>query len=305
MGAIEVFFTGLMLICLDGQRDCPVKGPGLNTAWVVQATPGARPCGRTSVESTTLKLRFQRTDFDAELQPSGSASCRDDEENPGFTVCVLPQGEICLDVPGAEKLARQRREPSFRSLLDLAEIDSRFQGLRPHLQAEKSYLPSRIHFSLGSIGSGDLWPHEEGWQPVRWARSDGDRSGALPRALSDRMRVTYEGAREIRIHRCGTAASLSLVPREGGAQNPSVTFANETEVLRFEERGDFNVLSFLAWYYPLGKWATGDGRCPSAKGEEKAVLLRCRRPENLEYCACYGPNAAADTTFWPPVVRTP
>ena len=56
MVAIDVFFTGLMLICLDGQPNCP-KGPYAkdypNTAWVVQADGISEPCGWSSKLKTT------------------------------------------------------------------------------------------------------------------------------------------------------------------------------------------------------------------------------------------------------------
>src|ERR1700730_6495469 len=97
---IDVYFTGLMLICIAGQPECPKE----NTAWVVKADgTNSLPCGWKSDTTTTLQLRFKRDDFcpkEADLATC-VPNCRADNNDKTMVVCELedtkgPQHKVCI-----------------------------------------------------------------------------------------------------------------------------------------------------------------------------------------------------------------
>src|SRR4051794_38858821 len=173
--SIDIFFTGLMLICLDGQQNCPVGSFAKNTAWVVKADGTSKPCGWDSREVTELELEFSSGEFD--YTPSNFCNNKN-----GFTIrCILPEGDLCIDLPA---FPNNQLENSLQRLPRLDDVDRRFKELRVDRLNNAYYVPARIHFPPGLIGAGPKWPSDA--EPTLWFRSDGSEGGALPRELSDR-----------------------------------------------------------------------------------------------------------------------
>ncbi len=90
---IDVFFTGLMLICLYDQQNCP-KGQDEryypNTAWVVKADGPRRVCGWHSREETLLRLKIKKDDFESFISPL----CEENAERE--VICTFSARDICL-----------------------------------------------------------------------------------------------------------------------------------------------------------------------------------------------------------------
>jgi hypothetical protein len=292
---IEVMFSGLMIICLSGQQDCPTGSLG-NTAWVVQADGTSNPCYRPSNEVTQLEVRFPTAQF---FKPSGSwSNCKDDKDSK-YTQCNIYSDadypDLCV-VPKPPPTVQQL-DDSLRQMPRLAEIDRRFKTLNVSSLYTLSWVPIRIQFPPGEIGAGPTWPPS--YPPIEWLRSDSTKGGSLPRALSDRLKVTYQGASELAVTNCDGKSLIVLRPRPS-ATNPEVTFRNRAkdDVYPYSHDG-YDDLTFLAWYYRLGSWDTTYGTCPDFR-TENPVVLRCKRTDDT-YCA-RPPGGPGDTTHWPPMM---
>jgi hypothetical protein len=287
--AIDVFFTGLMLICLDGQPNCPVKGyqDYPNTAWVVIADGQGKPCGWNSNEITRLELRFLSLDF--QYTESNTSYCK--EQDNGFVRCLLPDGDLCVTPPAPA--LNQTIELSLRWVPRLDQVDRRFKGLRADRLSNPGYVPARINFAKGIIGSGPKWPLDV--NPVRWYRSDGSVGGPLPRELSDRLKVTYAGD-TLEIAPCDTQNPLIVL--KANSSNAAVEFRNRAENPTPDYVAEYDDLAYLLWYYRLASWDTTFGTCPNYSFVDRdAVLLRCVRDSQYG-CSSY-PPLASDTRYWP------
>lgn len=285
---IDVFFNGLMLICIAGQPNCPRVQE--NIAWVVKADGSSAPCGRTSPEITQLVFKFRENQFS--LKTFIEIKC---EPESGYSRCIFPAGirEICLKPsPITPTPENQIRPGSLQALPRLDEVDSRFKAVLDSRLGDLAYVPTRIHFPYGVIDAGPKWP--PGRTPILWYRSDGSAGGALPRELSDRLKVTYSQASTLKLNTCDDVPLAELVKVEGSdgivLQNAAIERPLAKSV------GEFDDLGYLVWYYPLGSWDASFGTCPN-----DARLLRCIR-EGRKDCA-YQPFLASDTTFWPPKIR--
>jgi hypothetical protein len=300
--SIEVFFGGLMLICLKGQQDCPVGNLG-NTAWVVKADGATNPCGWPSQEKTEkLVLQFPTAKF---FEASGSlkAKCNPAGMPNGIiTECILPYQnaypDLCL-IPDSPATTQQL-DSSLEQMPRLAEIDRRFIKLNATWLENTDWVPARIHFPLGVIGAGPKWPDPK--TPTQWSRSDGSKDGTLPRALSDKLSTTYQGATELKITTCNgsTLIKLNLKPLVTAGE---ITLLNRAAADISPDVVDdkYDNLAYLLWYYRLGEWDTNDGKCPYYdENNRDAVLLRCTRV-NHTYCS-RTVGGAADTTHWPPML---
>jgi len=292
--AIDVFFTGLMLICLEGQPSCPVNYRP-NTAWVVQADWNkSTPCGwQHSKEVTTLELRFLTDQFN--FIQSRPANCHKDDLDSTMTQCDLPTRKItdvCVDPIGSKA---QQLDPSLQLVPRLDEVDGRFKALDMELLKNLDFVPTQIHFSKGKIGAGPKWMRNN--MATLWYRSDGDAGGALPRELSDRLRVTYGDTRSLNINDCEGAPLITLTAKSGNAM---VVFRNRADVIVPDVVNGYDNLAYLLWYYRLGLWATDSKRCPEYTDNNKdAVLLRCARVGDHP---CSSFDFARDTVHWPPML---
>lgn len=287
--AVDVYLAGLMLVCFDGQPNCPVHGAGYgNTAWVVKVDSDmVKPCGWESRVKARLELRFKKTEIDPGAH---GLSCSDEGEE---TSCDLSEHVQIYVKPDPKPMPRdQRLEASLQWLPRINEVDYRFKAVDEARLKLDTYISNRIHFPTGVIGAGARWPPEG--NPRLWLRSNGDARGALPRELSDRVKVTYETARKIVIAKEDEAPLITLTPKPG-VDSAQVVLRNRGENLEPDKVGGFNDLTYLRWYYRLGTW--GRTECP-----RDAVLLRCFQEREGRDCYWYG-NFAADTKFWPTVLR--
>ena len=307
---IDVFFTGLMLICFDGQLSCP-KGPYAeqhtdkypNTAWVVRADGKSTPCGRTSPEETRLELTYSPEELN---RTDGQVKCEREKVGDRM-VCVLAddplEREICV-IPSSGTLARNKLlDEGFRGLPHLDEIDRRFKVLRME-KLKSPYVPTRIYFPDGVVNTGPKWPGADRNQTTPWYRSNGNAGGDLPRDLSDRLSVTYQAETSLSlvVTICGTNQSLIVLEPKLEAKTASVVFRNAAKKPPNPDLvGQFDDLDYLLWYYPLGSWDTPfSGTCPDFPSRD-AVLLRCIRDSD-KGCA-YRPSLQSDSIFWPTVVK--
>lgn len=294
---IDVFFTGLMLICLDGS-DCAREGHFPNTAWVVKADGPRKICGWEDQTSTTLELRFKETDF--KLTVDVDSVCGD-PENDVYS-CPLTRETICVvPRPAPEE---QRLEHSLQWLPQLDEVDQRFKAVLPERLEDKYYVSTRIHFPTGVVGAGERWPPRgaEAGFPRLWFRSDSSAGGALPRELSDRVQVTFERAEWLELSACDGKPWIVLraVARKEERRAAPVFIRNFADVVYRDEVSGYDNLAYLLWYYRLGSWLTSRGSCPEySKDKRDAIVLRCRREDAP--CACYK-NCDRDSSFWPPVL---
>lgn len=298
MAAIDVFFTGLILICLEGQPNCPVGTSG-NTAWVVKADGKSRPCKWNSAEETELELRFPKTHF-VQL-PSGSITCVKDPDDDTLMRCPLTAADICV-LPKPSPFGRhQLLDSSLQWVPRIDEVDTRFKSLNVKHLNNPAYVPTRIHFPYGIVGAGEKWPPGAPSGIYRlWSRSDGSDGGALPRELSDRLRVTYDRADELELTDCSGHPLLVLI-RNPHEKNAEVVFRNRaTTSITPDVVSGYDNLAYLLWYYRLGLWATESGDCPDypADGRKDAILLRCFREHNAP-CYHYGDSPKADLVDWP------
>jgi hypothetical protein len=293
---IDVFFTGLMLICLDGQPGCQVDNYQ-NTAWVIKATNGGMPCGFETQFDTTLILQFDEDDFSIS---SNSLVC--DEATPKN--CTIPEGIDCgskpydlyVNVDRAPAPAYQRIDTQWLPQID--DIDSRFGLADPDAS---SYIPIRLRFQTGVIQAGAKWPpaSAKAGNPRKWFRSNGVARGSLPSELSDRLRVNYENANVLSLICLGKPLIVLTRQKNTG----SVTIKNFANVLKHEEVGGFDDLGYLLWYYILGSWPSMGGKCPPYKADGSgAIVLRCAQETQNQRCSYYD-NGAAGTRFWPPMLK--
>jgi hypothetical protein len=305
---IDVFFTGLMLICLDGQPNCP-KGPfavsqgkNLNTSWVVKADGESMPCGRDSPEKTQLEIAFLTNDFD--YDPGNVIACT---VGSGRVICVLlPDDvldrEICV-TPSSGTLDRNELlDKGLSGLPHLDEMDQRFKTLRTE-QLKAPYVPTRIYFPDGVVNTGDKWPSAVPEQPTLWYRSNGSSGGDLPRGMSDRLKVTYQAKTpfKVSVTICGSSQKLIELTLKAKVKTAEVVLRNAARDLNPDHVGQFDDLGYLLWYYPLGSWDTPfGGACPDYSSKDP-VLLRCIR-DSRDGCA-FRRSQQSDTKFWPPVVR--
>jgi hypothetical protein len=287
---IDVYFTGLMLICFTGQPDCPVTMTDWNTAWVLKIDGQRQICGPSNYVTQELEVRFSKLEFDYTELPK-KTYCDDKEV---IVKCRFPDEEIVIK-PNMGELAQNLFVDGLRHLPRLEEVDRRFRAVRKEILEDSYYVPARIHFPKGVLSTGAKWSTG---RPRLWYRSDRDPGGALPRELSDRLKVTYAEATTLTL----TAKTYGLL-LERTAPNAQISFQRPMNALPIDSVGEFQNLIYLQWYYHLGSWATRSGYCPKYDLADKnsAVVLSCLL-ERESTCACYD-GCDRDTTFWPPMVR--
>lgn len=292
---IHVFFAGLMLICLQGQANCPQED-GKNTAWVVKADGVSKPCGWDRKEKTTLEVEYRTEAFTAEEFIDNDRLCRRED---GKTICKLDEvKDLCL-VP-----QRTNQQDVSRKVRQIPHIDviskppgdgtsgSYFKEWNAVQLNDRRLVPNRISFDDGRIKRLFIWP-KKGVRP-NWSRSKGGRSG-LPRNLSDRLKAIYH-ADTIDLDDCGKGDfKLKLRPE---VRDAKITFRNRADQVEFDQPiAGFDELTYLLWYYRLGSWNTHSGECPTYSHHTKdAVLLRCKREFPNEKCAY---DIQSTSVFWP------
>jgi len=289
---IDVFFTGLMLICLDGQPNCPVGGYK-NTAWAVKANGPRKVCGWYSTEETTLELKFVEDDFKGPWPDS----CRKVKNEKGQyeIICPLSSEQVCL-LPNPK--AANPPPPKLEGLPRLDEIDRRLLAPDKELLENYDYVSTRIQFPTGEISAGDKWPIEG--NPTRWYRSDGDTDASFPRELSDRLKVAYVKATELTLTDCSKDL-IKLTPEKDNADVVIRNVSKYPPVPDYDDEGIYESLAYLLWYYRLGSWDTQTDHCPNyTRAKKDSVILRC--VSKKETGCVYDPSAATDTRFWPPMV---
>jgi len=293
---IDVFLTGMMLICFPDQEGCPVLG-GNNTAWVVEAKPQTKVCGWDSeYMDTTLELRFRRDQL--ELKEDPYRLCRDIDDE---TECNLAaQRNIFIEPYPRPSPSDQELTSSLRSLPRMSNIDLRFKEFSRTLL--DSYAPQRIQFRPGVIGAGRRWPPDL-IRKRQWFRSNHD-SGLLPKELADSVKVSYEKASYLTIENdAGTL--LKLAPKPGGREY-QVTIRNRGENLKPHEDGRYDDLAYLLWFYRLGTWTTMNGSCPPFKDMDDnrdVVLPRCSRVSGNSSVRCSQYAIEGSTRYWPAMLR--
>jgi hypothetical protein len=288
---IDLFFAGLMLICLEGQQYCPTdRGP--NTAWVVKVPnkPNLDICKYTTNYYSTLEVRFSPEEFSLSYDGShikcGTDTCEFGEGYEPKRLCVnLDQNQqISVDLA------------SLQRLVQIGEIDRRFVKLRGARLDDATYVQTRIFFPTGRISAGPIWHASD--RPA-WSRSNDDSTGSLPRMLSDRLQVEYVGAAQVTIRACDEAQPLITLTRKQNFGFAEVEIRNRANALSPDIVDGYDKLPYLLPYYRLGIWEDG-AECPEYPGS--AVVLRCKRISG-QRCAQYA-KGDRDTTFWP-VTRGP
>jgi hypothetical protein len=291
---IDVFFAGLMLICLKDQPNCPAGGYGNdNTAWVVKADGESKPCGWDSKAKTALVIQFDRDKF--KYIPGGTLDC-------ASGACIVPEtpgADLCVS---ADPNEASRRETTLGRLPVLDSMDERFLAINPDRLKDETKVPFRLHFNSGILGASSYWPSDG--NPTLWLRSNGREDGALPRNLSERLRVSYEGARSFQVKKCGDETNFLIrLELRPGMNTGQVTLLNRGSGLQAEgdKVGDNDVLTYLIWYYRLGVWKTADGDCPQYTSTKKdATLLSCRHSR----LRCFDTSAGeGGTIYWPTMLR--
>lgn len=317
---VDVVFTGLMLICLEGDVDCPLD-EAKNTAWVLKVEGERTSCGWYTRRDQHFEMRFRIDDFlPLKTVPD---RCTEDPDDTNFLLCDLPDDRICV-VPFPDPLpVNQDLDQALTPLPKLEEIDRRFQRLRTERVNDPSYIVASVQFPTGEA-SAPLWPNSD--SPTLWYRSDmsTDRDllpevpndpwlvyraepitdGELPRVMSDRLQERYSNATEIAVRSCeGQQFQILLTPQVANAQ---VTIKNRSDIQDYAQFGQglFTEFTYLLLYYQLGRWETSDEECPGhAQDLTRAVLLSCKHADfGRQMCACYD-GCDAHTTFWPPILR--
>lgn len=307
---IDVFFTGLMLICLDGQPNCPIDNHK-NTAWVVKADGKSEPCGCTDKTETKLQIEYSSKDFYQTPGTQTKLTCTSDKQadsNEKTITCTIPDYIDCVELYPAPAPTIQTLESSLKWLPRINEVDRRFKALRRELLEDTYYVPTRIRFPAGAIGAGPQWPPEKdntgkpNGKPRRWFRSNGKSDGALPRELSDRLKATYKIAERLGVRSCDGETLIDLTVQPGVKGRAAAIFRNFGDPLKPYNEGRFYDLSYLIWYYRLGSWNTTYNSCPDYYLEAKkdAVLLRCVNERDTP--CWYYDGGQADTKFWPPIL---
>lgn len=311
---VDLVLTGLMLICLDGDGDCPLDG-AKNVAWVLKLEGERVSCGWYTRRDQHFELRIKVNDFlPLKAVPD---RCAPDPDDTSTMVCDLPHERICVDPFPEPQPATQDLQQALAPLLRLEEVDRRFHRLRSEKLSDPSYVVAGVEFPTGEA-SAPLWPDPD--NAVVWNRSDtttgpgslpwlayrsGLATGAdLPRRLSDRLQERYSNATEIAVRSCaGEEFEILLTPQVDNAQ---VAIKNRSDIQDYAQftTGLYTDFVYLYFYYELGQWNTSDGECPGhAQDSARAVLLSCRVPDfGRGRCACYD-GCDAHTTFWPPVLR--
>jgi hypothetical protein len=309
---INVVFGGLMLICLNGQQDCPLdRTPSstardvrvhdypTNTAWVVRAHDfhdDALVCGRDPKEETTLQLWYTTNQFKRdqpkEAREKPKVKCYDElGDKKELTECDIPYSlpDICVSVDSVTAYAPGSR---LGHMARLAEIDRRFIKLKQddkHL-FKLEYVPTRIQFPSGVVDAGDTWYNND---DTPWSRSDDRRDGTLPRALSDKLTVKYKEASVLRVTDCYDNYN-PLLALSALRDDSKVSVLNYAKKVKADQvNNQYDDLKYLYWYYRLGMWDTWNRECPT-----DAAVLRCVRINN-EDCAH---RDKADSIHWPPLL---
>lgn len=302
---IDVLLSGMMLICLNGQSNCPVGEYHPNTANVVKADYLTKPCGWQSAVTTrtTLELRFNTDEFYYPASAQGkwvNTQCNPNSNNRKEIICPIEEARICINpMPESQE---KRLLTSLQWLPRIDEVDVRFRSVSLERVRDRYYVPTRIHFPTGVIGAGPRWPPSTGniqSSPRIWYRSNLITGGALPRELSDRVEVRYERAGWIELTSCDGDLLLMLT-RKPNAPKAEVKLWNRADVLQPETVYHYEDLAYLLWYYRLGLWGDTLGPCPEYSEDRRdAVLLRC-----LERGCSFYDQPAADNRFWPPMLRS-
>ncbi len=287
---VDVFFTGLMLICLDGHSSCPAGDykDKENTAWVLKAVKDYdKPCGWDKSYDTTLELKFspghfEHTDYIKVCEESDPVKCK------------LPTGDICLELKPEPK-EQQYLTGSLDKLPRLdQEVDWRFNGLRTDRLRNPRYVSTRIHFPTGGIGPGPDWCNGYGWP--EWGRSNGDTFGNLPRTLSDALKVRYSAVDTLTVSDCTTKKELIVLRPQ--MANAKATIRNWANLSSEDPVKNRDILAYLLYYNRLAYWGIW-GECFDRKC---SILLSCERTYHDKPCHCVDGDCAADTTYWPPML---
>jgi hypothetical protein len=133
-----------MLICLDGNANCPTAKSGQNTAYVIQADGIRKPCGRDSCERTELYVRYDPNEV--WVHPC-NLCCHPDIGNPPLMKCRLPEPRYCVVDEG--HWYAQVRTSDLNLIPRLDEVDSRFSALNLSRLSDDTYVPQQIYFPPG------------------------------------------------------------------------------------------------------------------------------------------------------------
>jgi hypothetical protein len=293
--AIDVAFTGLMVICLYGQPNCPVNRSE-NTAWAVRASSDSLICGRESKERTTLAVTFDVGSFS--YQPDPSVTCKP-PDGQKMVICTIPNSVPAVNVEPDQLTMENHRDESLERVLRIDEVDWRFTELN-EAYLQKGWVSTSINFPKATIAAGNSWRSEN--YPVKWYRSSEDLPGGkLPRYLSDTLVATYSNASEVKIttDREKQLLHLRLLPSASPGKG-TIVFKNYADPAPQPDHNPnhYDNLGYLVWYYRLGTWATEDEQCP-----QNPVLLRCRNADGPRHCACRDSMCLeADPAYWPVVL---
>ncbi|MFY9826632.1 MAG: hypothetical protein WAM82_35050 [Thermoanaerobaculia bacterium] len=289
---IDLFLTGLMLICLDSQAGCQV-GNYQNTAWIINAAKNDVRCGVTGQFTTTLAIEFAANEF--VVVHDGLKTCTGGD----LRNCPIP--DTACGVDSKELYVNLLPSPEGQSintqgLPQIDDIDSRFGKVN---QGELDKL-RRIRFQTGVISAAANWPpvSANAGKPRKWFRSNFQAGGSLPSELSDRLKARYEGATLFSVMCSDRPLLILQLAKDTG----SVTIGNFADALLKENDVDnFDDLTYLLWYYYLGTWSGKE--CPDYKRDGSgAVVLRCVQEEKDKRCSYYG-GGASGTRFWPPTLQ--
>jgi hypothetical protein len=294
---IDLFLTGLMLICLDGQPGCQV-GDYQNAAWVIKATNTGEPCGYSLNIDTELRLQFGKDDFSVSYN---ELVC--DDAIPRN--CTIPDGycgpapyDLYVNVDRLPSLEDQHVDTRWLPQID--DVDPRFGTVDPYKLNDAGNIPVRLRFQTGTIKAGAKWPPAaaNAGKPINWFRSNKKAGGYLPSELSDRLRIRYGKAKMMSL----VCRGKTLIVLARKKSTGSVTIGNFAFALSHKDGDDFEDIAYLLWYYPLGTWTSISGSCPPYKTDGTgAIVLRCAKKRG-QRCSYFG-SGNASTRFWPPMLK--
>lgn len=296
--AVDVIFSGLMLICLNGKSDCYDKTTGLNnSAYALHAQAReTTTCGWNSPEQTAfygpvIVFKAETCEL-VVVDDTFLETCTKSRNANGESLCscnLTGPPNFCLSAKD------NSTAPSYGldGLVRIDELDSRFKNLRPGVLKESAVVSAGIHFSGGAFTTAVPWKVDG--LPVLWDASKGGVAG-FPRPLTNEPKVSYL-AKAIELTDCGRTTLARLNPTEA----TTITIQNfsiERPLPDHDSAAGYDYLPFLLWYYQLAEWKTANDACPTYTGVNRdAVVLRCVRG-NFKSCA-HEPKAAYSSVIWP------
>lgn len=295
----DVAFSGLMIICLQGQQFCPKQTPSSaypNTAWVLKGTDGSSSkniCGYNLDEKTTLELQLEADHWDLRDPQSKCVASN------GTTKCRIDFSPACIGTDRMESFSLGKR---LKNLPNQPMVDDRFVGWRVDRLTDSSYVSNRIHFSGGKVRGAAYWKVDHsGSGPtldIDWLRTRDDASVGK---LSPALIVNYPNSSKVIVKNCSTGdVVLELTNKTAGK---AIVVANQTATPGVDIGAQaYDLLPFLLWYSRMASWDTADGECPSYSSGD-ASILKCRHPANPQRrCSGYPP---AESVYWPPYLGWP